>query len=178
MAGSPAQEASERQSRKRRGSHITPEKSKKSTSSQSPSRADTSTVKSAPMAPPMVKVTTRTAPATSKGHSTTNDKTKGPVGDGSTKPKVTQSDLTGKASKAKSGQAPAKDKKVAAKKDDNKDKKPVENKPDSKEDKENKIGNDENKDNGKDNVDNKSTKGEYPHLLSGRILPVLLRISH
>lgn len=177
MAGSPAQEASERRSRKRRGSHIAPEKSKKSTSSQSPSRADKSTVKSAPMAPPMVKATTRTAPATSKGHSTTNDKTKGPVGDGSTKPNVTQSDLTGKASKAKSGKAPAKDKKVAAKKDDITDKKPVDNKPDSKEAKGNK-GNDENKDSGKDNVENKSTKGKYPHLLSGRILPVLLGISH
>lgn len=158
MAGSPAQEASERQSRKRRGSHITPDKAKKSTSSsQSPSRTEKGSNKPAPVAPPVVKPTTSTSPAAGKGPSTTNNKTKGHSGDGSTKTKGIKPNLMGKASKAESGKLPAKDK---TKKPDTKENKPEvkldAKKPDTKD---NKL---EKKDDGQE----KATKGKSPHRLS------------
>jgi hypothetical protein len=147
MAGPPAQDASEHHSRKRRGSHITLDKSKKSTSDQSPPGADKSITKSVSMDPPEVEASTSTAPSTTKGVSAPNDKPKGPVGDASAKQKGAKSDYMGKASKTKSAKAPIKDKKpegsetatakkddANVKKDDIKEKKAdtKENKPDAK----------------------------------------------
>ncbi|KAF3392566.1 hypothetical protein F1880_008734 [Penicillium rolfsii] len=142
MAGSPASEVSEHQSRKRRGSHITPDKAKKSTSSQSSSRIDQSTVKPASMTPAVVDATTSNILSPGKGPSAVKDKSKGPVSKGSTKPKVTKPDLMGEASKAKSGKLPVKEQEfdgndqTAVKMDDTKaNKKPAaqDKKPDTKE---------------------------------------------
>lgn len=162
MAGSPSQEAAERQSRKRRGSQINPDKAKKSTASLSPSRADKITTKPARMAPADAKSLLNTEPSTTKGPSMTSDKASGSVVDGGTKPKVPKLDSMSKASKAKSKSAniaakvPANDlakekkldekDKTTVKKEDGKDKKPdtKENKPDTK---------------------GKSTKGKSPHHL-------------
>jgi hypothetical protein len=124
------------------------------------------------MDPPVVKVTTGTTPATTKGPSATNDKTKGPSDDGITKPKATKPDLIGKMSKVKSGKLPAKEKKpeegekATVKKDDTKDKRPdtKENKPEVKVDAE-KPDTKGNKFEKKDDSKDKSIKGKSPHRL-------------
>lgn len=126
MAGSPAQEAAAHQSRKRRASQITPDKSKKSTVSMSPASAETNSNKPARMAPVNPKGSAKSATSVTDKLPTTIDKAEG-SGDGSVNPKSAKSDLAGKA-KNKSEKVTAKNNKTdekekpAAKKDDNKDK--------------------------------------------------------
>lgn len=134
MAGSPSQEAAERNSRKRRAPQALPDKAKKSTTSSSPFRTDMHTNKVARSAPTNTKSPANPEPSTTGGTPATDDKPESSVPVGRSVLKGTKSDVTGKPSKNKSEKVPVKDNKTddkekpASKKDDANDKADAKNK--------------------------------------------------
>lgn len=128
MAGSPSREPGERHSRKRRVSQITPDKSKKTATSLSPSRAEVNSSKAAQMGSTTTKPSAVPEVSVTKGLAEANEKTEVPVVEPSAKPKAPKSDVMSKTKNktvkvTEKDRKPGEKEKVAAKNDDGNGKK-------------------------------------------------------